>query len=347
MDSELSNIYAGGFAGVANNQYGPLDITRSFATGSVTAAAGVGGFIGVKESGNLHDVYFDQDSTGQENCYNTIPTDTYIPGNENCTAISDAPTYFKDYRNMPFGDGVILFWDHWDFNGTDLPTLCHGGMTPCLYIEPSSNEVAVPDRNGDGIDDIDQDYVLPISVRGESWVTVVIPEDSGCVLNKTDGAEGGNWIDADYFKIDANFTQQSPEMVKFTIECQDEGQTVPVTLFYDRLYDTSKSVVRFYNDQTQTYDTIPGATFGSHTVNGGPVTTASYSVTDGGKFDIDGTVDGVIHDPVGLSIPATAASNASGPLGTTGQTIAWFTLPALVIFIASASLTCQVLKQKK
>lgn len=100
-------------------------------------------------------------------------------------------------------------------------------------------------------------------------------------------------------------------MTAFDAYCPTPGATVPVTIIYDKLYDTSKSVLRHYNVATSTYSPVPGAVFGTRTVGGSVRTIVTYNITDGGALDTDGVANGIIKDPVGFAVAPTVP--------TTGQ----------------------------
>jgi len=72
-------------------------------------------------------------------------------------------------------------------------------------------------------------------------------------------------------------------------------------------------VLRKYNPTTRTYSTIANATFTPVTVGGQAATEISYQITDGGPYDLDGSANGTIVDPVGLAVTANA-----GTLSNTG-----------------------------
>lgn len=149
------------------------------------------------------------------------------------------------------------------------------------------------------------------------YTTVEINADSNCTLSN------GAWIDSNYYKVDSGFVNQIPNMTSFIVNCPTPGAQVQVTLIYPGLYDTSKSVVRFYNVGTNSYHTVAGATFGTRTISSIAHTTANYTLVDGGVNDNDGAADGKIHDPVGIasdtSIGGGASNNNSNKLSATGQ----------------------------
>jgi len=109
-------------------------------------------------------------------------------------------------------------------------------------------------------------------------------------------------------------------LADFTINCEAPGGTADVTIFYDRLYDTSGWQARkFINGQ---YSAIDGAEFGTATVGEATVTTLRYSVEDGGPLDADGIVNGTIVDPAGPGVVSAAAPNTGiRPLGATGAIV--------------------------
>jgi streptogramin lyase len=102
-------------------------------------------------------------------------------------------------------------------------------------------------------------------------------------------------------------------LTSFTFSTPDcvSGATVPVTLSFQTDLKANEVVARKYNSNTQTYNTIAGATITETTIDGQPALQLSYSVTDGGPLDEDGVANGVIVDPVGLgTLTGTATIGA-------------------------------------
>ena len=107
-------------------------------------------------------------------------------------------------------------------------------------------------------------------------------------------------------------------MTGFTLYCSTSGATVPVTIIYDKQYDTTGWKLLDYNETSHTYAVVPGAVFGTTSIGGVTKTTVTYDVTDGGKFDDDGVANGVIEDPV---VPVTPLVTSSSDSNSTDKSV--------------------------
>lgn len=281
------NSYVGGISGQTQKT-----VANSFSAGTF-ANTGVyyGGVVGSNNSGTYSNNYFDRYRANTANCYG-------INDAGSCTAVNASnatPNYFKNNTtNGPFST--------WDF--TDVWQVNSG--YPTLKKEFNFESPVVPnlgDANGDSTDDSFQPYVGSISDTNGLFSTVTVPSSSGCTLDTpTSTANSAVSTDTGFNPV-VNLTG-------FTLYCPTAGATVSTTIIYDKLYDTSKSVLRQYNATTQTYNTIAGTTFGTTTVGGVTKSTVTYSLTDGGAYDQDGTANGAIVDPVTFSNPNTTTATA-------------------------------------
>jgi len=288
----------GGFAGSASG----LTVTDSFAANTITAGNGasVGAFFG-GGNGTATNNFFDQYLANGLSCNNG--------GSANCTAenvANSAPGYFKhNTSNGPFGA--------WDFSGTWSTTAGY----PTLQNIANFTETGVPnndDANGDGVLDAWQPTVASVSNANGVWSTIEIPSNSTCTLGNP------QWFDANYFKVDTGYAPQLGTMTAFNVYCPSAGMTVPVTIIYDKQYDTSGSVLSYYNPTTHAYSTVAGAVFGTRTVGGVVKTTVTYNVTDGGAYDSDGLPNGIIQDPVGIATTAPVSATVPAALASVSAT---------------------------
>ncbi|TAH32879.1 hypothetical protein EYC59_05645 [Candidatus Saccharibacteria bacterium] len=105
-------------------------------------------------------------------------------------------------------------------------------------------------------------------------------------------------------------------LMGFVIRGCTLGATTPVSIYFYGSYNPADYIAR--KGRAGVYSTVPGATFTSATIGGQSALKLTYSITDGGALDDDGTADGNIVDPVGLAVAATsaAASGTSGGAGT-------------------------------
>ena len=185
------------------------------------------------------------------------------------------------------GDGVG--------NNTDTDDDGDGNLDAEENLAPNG------DGNGDGIADAIQSTVAtrPNPVTG---VHTTLAATGGCdVVNEYE------------VNLERELTKQDPlfsypvGLNDFTLNCANAGDSASVTFFYDREYDTSVWFFRKFDEFGVAYADISSSlTYGTAVVNGNNVTTATYSLTDGGIHDSDGIQDSVIIDPAG---PAVDASN--------------------------------------
>lgn len=101
----------------------------------------------------------------------------------------------------------------------------------------------------------------------------------------------------------------------FEADCTTPGHTTTIKLYY---YDitTAGQVFRKFDPRTKIFYTLGDATITTQTINSHNVLVVTYQITDGGVFDTNGLVDGMIKDPAGI---ATAVSSATGTLAATGN----------------------------
>ena len=95
-----------------------------------------------------------------------------------------------------------------------------------------------------------------------------------------------------------------------------------VSLNFQTNLTPSQVVAQKYNPNTQTYVSIPGAVVTQTTLSGQPALNVSYTIADGGPLDEDGTVNGVIVDPVTLAettVSTSTTTSAQAPNTGYGQ----------------------------
>ena len=128
-------------------------------------------------------------------------------------------------------------------------------------------------------------------------------------------------------------------MMDFTADCVTPGFTTAVKQVY---FDTTEQsmIARKFNPTNSSYETIPNATVASSVIGGISARSVSYSITDGGSLDTDGTADGTITDPAGLASAITAApsSSSSSGLANTGINQWMLTVSATILICSSAAI---------
>ncbi len=84
------------------------------------------------------------------------------------------------------------------------------------------------------------------------------------------------------------------------IDCDVWGGTTTVVYYWDKEYDTSRWHYRKYIANKHKFvDFSDKVTYGTAKVGDKVVTTVTFQLTDGGEYDSDGVVNGIIVDPAG------------------------------------------------
>jgi M26 IgA1-specific Metallo-endopeptidase N-terminal region len=288
INVDNQSVYTGGIVGATST----MAIANSFSAATINDAGGIytGSITGT--GGNLSGVYFDQHLAGGSDCSGTNAV--------SCSAVNNGnsnPNYFRNNStSAPFTS--------WDFDSVWKTTSGY----PTLRNLDAFTVGGIPnngDANGDSINDMYQQNVISAVNSNNVWSTVEIPDTAGCSLDDASA------YDPTTTKFDTGYTATLQTMTGFSVYCSASGVTVPVTIIYDKLYETSNAVLRQYNPTTNTYVTVAGATFGTRVVGGTPKTIVTYSITDGGPYDTDGIADGRIVDPVGLAVADPAVGTVS------------------------------------
>ncbi|MFO0955381.1 MAG: choice-of-anchor Q domain-containing protein [Candidatus Saccharibacteria bacterium] len=143
----------------------------------------------------------------------------------------------------------------------------------------------------------------PDPIKG-STVTLVLP---GGVTNPTVGA-------VNYTTLPKDGDNKYPAGLTTFTFTTTPGATKAVTLYYDLPGSPADYTARKYNTTTKLYSDIPGATITREDYNGKSMLKLTYSITDGGILDQDGTVNGTIVDPVGLATTNLADTGMNAKL---------------------------------
>lgn len=167
------------------------------------------------------------------------------------------------------------------------------------------------DANSDGTPDNQQENVASLlnSVTGK-YTTI---EASGC--------GGSNALSSVSASSESNDNKDSKYnypagLASFTVTCGTPGATSTITQYYYGNYNPSDYVLRKYSANSQSYQTVAGATFSSVIIGGQPALKVVYSITDGGIYDDDGTANGTIVDPAGPA-QLTAGTSTTGSNSST------------------------------
>ena len=166
-------------------------------------------------------------------------------------------------------------------------------------VPDSVEDAAAPngDGNGDGILDSTQSEVtsIPNPITGAHTTLEV---SNGCLIIsgfEVVAESSLSVADPDYdYPVGLN---------DFVLTCNSPGDSAQVVFYYDQEYDATDWAFKKYDTNGNEYSDITDTvTFGTADVNGTTVTTATYTVTDGGVGDIDGEANGTIVDPAGPAI---------------------------------------------
>lgn len=175
---------------------------------------------------------------------------------------------------------------------------------------PDAVEAAGPnngDANGDGIPDKDQKNVGTIfSPAGNGYVTFEV--SGGCTVAEAISA----YTESQMAAQDLNWAYPLG-LVSFRLPCTSAS----VKLYYHGVSSLTGYTMRRYgptvpgNAASAAWSSVPGVTFGTATIAGNTVATASYTLRDGQPGDDTGT-DGTIVDPVGPALFVGGPVDANG-----------------------------------
>lgn len=252
---------------------------------------------------------FDNEDPYDPSAYDSaLPKGTDVDADQAITIAFDVGTL------APGASQTVSYYtslDNRDFSEVLSTIQASSGAANGTNNIPKAVEDAAPnngDGNGDGTPDSQQNDVasLPNPVAGSSaYQTVQV----------TDAASGCSTITHADIKPSSSYGADGSYLyplglTDYSVTCTTPGGTANVKIFYDKQYDTSHWVARkFINGK---YTTLPGAVFGMATVGTQTVTTLSYSVTDGGPLDADGSANGTIVDPAGPAVLGAATAPNTG-----------------------------------
>jgi len=154
------------------------------------------------------------------------------------------------------------------------------------------------DGNGDGIKDSQQSNVTSTpNGTNDSYVTLAATGDCSDVHEFSIVPEPELEVQDEDFDYPVGLNS-------FVMNCATIGGDAEVTFFYDKEYDTSDWLFRKYDEEGKVFSDITDIVkFSTAEVGDITVTTASYTVVDGGSTDTDGEENGVIVDPAGPAVP--------------------------------------------
>jgi hypothetical protein len=111
-------------------------------------------------------------------------------------------------------------------------------------------------------------------------------------------------------------------LLNFSLTCSVTGDSATVRIFFDADYSATSSTWTFRKWNGSSWSNVsPQPTLALYTFTTGPligqsVTTATYSLTDGGINDVDSNANSTIIDPIGpgilVSTPVAPSSGGGG-----------------------------------
>ena len=174
----------------------------------------------------------------------------------------------------------------------------------------NSIEDAAPnngDGNGDGIADRLQPTVTSYIANNTGIYSTLMTQ--GCSENGTVSS-----VNVASLNQRDNGYSYPYGLTDFKLNCS-RGDTVNVTLLLHTDMNPAQYLPRKFNAVTKVFSGIDGSTLTQETIGGESALKLTYSATDGGSHDEDGTANGIIVDPVGL------ATENGGTLIPTGRSL--------------------------
>lgn len=167
--------------------------------------------------------------------------------------------------------------------------------TDNISAEDEDNAPNNGDMNNDGTPDSEQANVA-------SYINPVV---DGYVSTEAVG-DCSSITEASYH-IEPDLTSQDDQfnyiigLHGVELACSTVGGSATITHYWDQQYDISDWNYRKFINNTYV-DFNDQVTYGTATVGTNTVTTVTFTLTDGGPFDADGTANGTIVDPVGPAV---------------------------------------------
>ena len=283
-------VFTGGLVGGADE--GAL--SNSFSASPSNTPPDTAAIVGTNGGGTFSNVYYDQALTQQDSCVGYGTSITCTDEDDS----GDSAAYFYSSKNEPLSS--------WNFSTVWQETDSY----PILQDQAGFNDLSgIPnngDGNGDGTLDSYQANVGDVKGSDGIWSTIKADKSSSCTLGNEQSSPGGSAPSYPGYKLVSDLTD-------FDVYCPTVGLTVPVTIYFSNLYNTNGAILLFYNPTTKTYTKVNNATFNTVDVGGKTETSVSYSVTDGGRYDLSSGTDGLIEDPVVIAIPVSSSSSVLAP----------------------------------
>ncbi len=186
------------------------------------------------------------------------------------------------------------------------------------------------DANNDGTPDAEQANVTSlVNTETDRYVTVVTPDGTTITTVSSEAAP------------DESGMTHLFGLVGFTVIGLTTGDTIPIEIFYPNPDEVDASTItpKKYFPSTARYEELEGATVTGLDIDSQPTLRLSYSLTDGGAYDLDQTADGQITDPVSLA----TTNRTTDALADTGENV----LPLVVTACMMVFIATMVLKRRQ
>lgn len=188
------------------------------------------------------------------------------------------------------------------------------------------------DGNNDGIQDSQQPTVTSYVIDATGVYATLVT--TGCSENGTVAS-----VDLSTLQVKDNGYRYPYGLTDFILNCS-RGDTVNVTMYVHKDDDPEKYIPRKFITNHNNFTELSGAAVSKEVLGASTAIKLTYSVQDGGDFDDDGEVNGIIVDPVGLAV------ENSGVLANTGA-ITGFAIFVGVVMLAGALYTYQDYRRHK
>ncbi len=300
-------------------------IDNSYVTGNVTGISGVGGLAGYSQHLTVSNSYVAGTVTADSNEGAILGVKNFSPSisatfwdnqttgqSKTCSATCLGAT---GLTTADMQDSTNFTDADWDYDITWTQTADTNGGYPYLrWLIDSENAI------------------IPTSLNGHE-AKLSVPY--GCFVNIMEVADASHNSTAD------NSYSYPAGMMNYQVDCGSPDFTIPVTAYFYGVSPGQDFSLRKYNPNTQSYNTVTDATISFVTIDGQSVAKVVYNVTDGGSLDTDGVSNGIIEDPIGLSVKLPAAPNTGA--GQPSNNI----LPILALLIGTFGLAVGLKKQSK
>lgn len=216
------------------------------------------------------------------------------------------------------GDGLLDSADICPLDGTDQCQTTTD-VSPDGDNIPDTIEDAWPnngDANGDGLLDSAQPWVASLETA-DGYVALDVTLNSACVPTTFDVLDESN------LAVQENEYDYTYGLNSFQIDCGTPWASTVISIWYDKILDTTDVTFRKYNPYTREYTDITDLVqFQTRQVGSNSVTVVTYTVQDWWALDTDGYLNGIITDPAG---PAFSSSDTATDTSTWSTSTTWNT----------------------